>query len=47
MLAGQFYDAAIEAENSIWFQQTPIRVQDFQAALIYTQAVFDRRSKGN
>lgn len=43
MQAGKFYDAAIEAQNSKWFSQTPVRVQDLQAALIYTQACYDRR----
>lgn len=33
MLAGDYYSAADEAENSLWFRQTPVRVRDLQRAL--------------
>lgn len=33
MVAGQYFEAAEEAEHSAWFRQTPVRVKDLQAAL--------------
>ena len=33
MLAGEWEAAAVEAQNSGWFKQTPVRVKDFQDAL--------------
>lgn len=33
MLAGKYYEAADEAEDSAWFRQTPVRVRDLQQAL--------------
>lgn len=33
MLAGKYYEAADEAEDSAWFRQTPVRVRDLQRAL--------------
>lgn len=33
MLAGRYYEAADEAEDSAWFRQTPVRVRDLQRAL--------------
>ncbi len=34
MLAGQWSKAAEEVQNSAWFKQTPVRVKDFQAAML-------------
>lgn len=33
MLAGHYFEAAEEAENSTWYRQTPVRVLDLQKAL--------------
>ncbi len=33
MTAHKWEEAALEAEDSRWFKQTPVRVRDFQAAL--------------
>lgn len=41
MLKGKFYEAADEAENSLWAKQTPVRVRDFQKALWRTQVLYD------
>lgn len=34
MLEGEYEKAAIEAADSLWYKQTPVRVEDFQKALI-------------
>jgi GH24 family phage-related lysozyme (muramidase) len=34
MWMGRYKDAAIEVEDSLWSEQTPIRVQDFKEALL-------------
>lgn len=34
MTQGRYEEAAAEAANSVWYRQTPIRVKDFQKALI-------------
>lgn len=41
MQAGEFAKAAIEAADSDWFKQTPVRVKDFQIALRETQCLYD------
>lgn len=33
LLAGDYQKAAAEAQNSAWFNQTPVRVKDLQQAL--------------
>ena len=33
MAQGRYEEAAIEAANSVWYRQTPVRVEDFQKAL--------------
>lgn len=33
MTQGRYEEAAVEAANSVWYKQTPIRVKDFQKAL--------------
>lgn len=33
MVAGEWEKAALECQDSAWYSQTPVRVQDFQAAL--------------
>ena len=33
MTQGRYEEAAIEAANSVWYRQTPVRVEDFQKAL--------------
>lgn len=33
MVAHEWEKAALEAQDSLWYKQTPVRVQDFQAAL--------------
>ena len=34
MSQGRYEEAAVEAANSVWYRQTPVRVKDFQQALI-------------
>lgn len=34
MTQGRYEEAAVEAANSVWYRQTPVRVKDFQKALI-------------
>lgn len=41
MLQGEYNRAALEAQKSIWFKQTPYRVKDFQRAL-YEAAILGR-----
>lgn len=41
MKAGDFVGAAWEAENSLWAKQTPVRVRDFQFALVRLDALKD------
>lgn len=41
MLAGDYVGAAWEAENSLWAKQTPVRVRDFQFALVRLDALKD------
>lgn len=33
MTQGRYEEAAVEAANSVWYRQTPVRVKDFQQAL--------------
>jgi GH24 family phage-related lysozyme (muramidase) len=33
IMEGKYEDAAVEAQNSLWYKQTPVRVKDFQLAL--------------
>lgn len=33
MTQGKYEEAAVEAANSLWYRQTPVRVKDFQKAL--------------
>ena len=33
MTQGRYEEAAVEAANSVWYKQTPVRVKDFQKAL--------------
>lgn len=33
MTQGRYEEAAVEAANSVWYRQTPVRVKDFQKAL--------------
>lgn len=37
MKSGEYNEAAKEAADSLWYKQTPVRVRDFQAALIKEQ----------
>lgn len=41
MLSGDYVGAAHEAENSLWAKQTPVRVRDFQFALVRLDALKD------
>lgn len=34
MTQGRYEEAAVEAANSVWYRQTPVRVKDFQKALL-------------
>lgn len=42
MTSGAFSEAAKEAQNSLWYTQTPVRVEDLQKALREAQWLFDQ-----